>query len=115
MQKKGAVFGPYVATETEQRRLRAAAAAAEPLLGWLLTSAGAAREKIDRYGETWRTHVGVLAHLSSDRHEAEAAGWTACALERRGPRGTLHLFGVAPGETARREVPASAPLLPPTL
>jgi hypothetical protein len=80
------------------------------LLGWLLTSAETSDAKVDRYGVTWRVHVGILARLASVRLEAEAAGWTALALERQATLGSLRLFGVAPGEDARREVPSFTPL-----
>lgn len=56
-------------------------------------------------GGSWEAHVAILDRLAANRRGAEAAGWTACALERDGGLGRLRLFGNPPGESRRMEVP----------
>lgn len=68
-------------------------------------------ERFDRFAEgRGRTgggdlHGAILSRLAANRGYAEAAGWTACALERDGRLGRLRLMGLAPGATRRTAVP----------
>ena len=50
-------------------------------------------------------HAAVVERLTTNRAYAEAAGWTACALERDGGMGRLRMIGVAPGGAGRSIVP----------
>lgn len=50
-------------------------------------------------------HQIVLDRLAANRAYAEAAGWTACALERDGGLGRLRVTGVAPSAIERSIVP----------
>jgi hypothetical protein len=59
-------------------------------------------------GNSVAAHAAILARLATGRRDAEAAGWSACALERDGGMGRLRLVGVPPGEGARREFPDAA-------
>lgn len=56
-------------------------------------------------GGSWAAHVAILDRLASNRRQAEAAGWSSCALERDGGMGRLRMFGIPPGEALRSEVP----------
>jgi hypothetical protein len=47
----------------------------------------------------------VLDRLAVMRRDAEAAGWTALAIERDGPAERFRLFGVPPNGSLRAEVP----------
>ena len=64
----------------------------------------------DKHGDSGKAHAAILERLASSRHDAEAAGWTALALERDGGMGRLRLVGLAPGITSRSVVPDSASL-----
>ncbi len=59
----------------------------------------------DRLGRRWAAHAAVLDRLAAMRRAAAGAGWTSLALERDGPAERIRLFGVAPGESLRTEVP----------
>lgn len=50
-------------------------------------------------------HQLILDRLSANRAHAEAAGWTACSLERDGGSGRLRLVGAAPSGGGRSIVP----------
>jgi hypothetical protein len=50
-------------------------------------------------------HQLILDRLTANRAYAEAAGWTACALERDGGSGRLRLVGAAPASAGRSVVP----------
>jgi hypothetical protein len=50
-------------------------------------------------------HQLILDRLAANRVHAEAAGWTACALERDGGSGRLRLVGIAPSAVVRSIVP----------
>lgn len=50
-------------------------------------------------------HQVILDRLAANRAHAEAAGWTACALERDGGSGRLRLIGLAPSGDGRAIVP----------
>jgi hypothetical protein len=50
-------------------------------------------------------HQIILDRLAANQSRAEAAGWTALALERDGGSGRLRLIGVAPSAAARSIVP----------
>jgi hypothetical protein len=50
-------------------------------------------------------HQLILDRLIANQGHAEAAGWTACALERDGGSGRLRLVGVAPSTVLRAIVP----------
>jgi hypothetical protein len=50
-------------------------------------------------------HRLILDRLTANREHAEAAGWTACALERAGGSGPLRLVGAAPASAGRSVVP----------
>jgi hypothetical protein len=56
-------------------------------------------------GDGRAAHEAVLDRLAANRRVAEAAGWTACALERAGGGGRLRLWGVAPSGEDREVVP----------
>src|SRR5688572_19616936 len=47
-------------------------------------------------GDSWAAHEAVLDRLAMNRREAEANGWTECALERVGGSGRLRLWGIRP-------------------
>ena len=63
--------------------------------------------RLDSSGDDWLAHVAILDRLAFNRRIAEAEGWTSLALERDGPCGRLHLFGIAPGTRLRALVPDS--------
>ncbi len=56
-------------------------------------------------GNSAAAHGAILGRLAANRRNAEAAGWTACALERDGGSGRLRLICLPPGDRDRREVP----------
>ncbi|HNV77360.1 MAG: hypothetical protein IPF87_24370 [Gemmatimonadetes bacterium] len=60
---------------------------------------------VDKSGSSWLAHTAILDHLAASRTRAEAAGWTACDVERLGGMGRLRLVGVAPGQPLRGEFP----------
>ena len=59
----------------------------------------------DHDGGRWAAHAAVLDRLAAMRRDAEAAGWTALAIERDGPAERFRLFGIPPGGTRRTPVP----------
>jgi hypothetical protein len=62
----------------------------------------------DKSGSSWLAHTAILARLAANRERAEAAGWTACNVERLGGMGRLQLYGIAPGAIGRSEFPDTA-------
>jgi hypothetical protein len=50
-------------------------------------------------------HQLILDRLGANQSRAEAAGWTACSLERDGGSGRLRLIGAAPSGGGRSIVP----------
>lgn len=68
-------------------------------------------ERFDAVASGRRTDAGenlhqvILDRLRTTRTHAEAAGWTACALERDGGSGRLRLIGLAPAAAQRTIVP----------
>jgi hypothetical protein len=68
----------------------------------------------DKYGDSGKAHTAILDRLAANRRDAEAAGWTALALERDGGLGRLRLVGLAPDAvpsvTRRTVVPDTASL-----
>ena len=53
----------------------------------------------------WAAHEAVLDRLAANKREAEANGWTSCALERAGANGRLRAWGVPPGSSQRHLIP----------
>ena len=56
-------------------------------------------------GNSSAVHAAILDRLAANRRTAAAAGWTGLENERAGGFGWVRLFGIAPGEQQRREVP----------
>jgi hypothetical protein len=50
-------------------------------------------------------HGIILDRLQTNQAYAEAAGWTACVIERDGQSGRLRLVGIAPSASQRTIVP----------
>ncbi len=52
-------------------------------------------------------HQAILARLAQNRQQAEASGWSALSLERRGGTGRIQLGGTPPSGQGRDVVPES--------
>lgn len=103
-------FAAFVDRNAERQRVRAAAAAAPADVGYQLPLErlyerfdDVATGRANAHGAD--LHAEVLARLAANRAHAEPAGWTACALERAGGTGRIRLTGIAPGASARSDVP----------
>ena len=53
----------------------------------------------------WAAHEAMLDRLAANQREAEARGWTSCALERDDRAGRFSAWGVPPGGKERHPIP----------
>ena len=56
----------------------------------------------------WTAYAAVLDRLAANVREAEAWGWTSCAIERADRSEPFRAWGVPPWTTERHPVPDGA-------